>query len=83
MFYYSFPKKRVNRAVSKSNVTSSSSSLASHEPAAHVHHVLSRQLEQHGLVEELVQGHVIGESLFIIFKYFLLNFQVVPFADAS
>ena len=43
-------------------------SLASHEPAAHVHHVLSRQLEQHGLVEELVQGHVIGESLLLFFN---------------
>ena len=33
------------------------------ESTSHGHHILSGELEQHRLVEELVQGDVVGQTL--------------------
>ena len=48
-----------------------------HETTAHVHHILSRQLQQHWLVEELVQCDVIGQTLngFLLITLKLLIIQ--------
>ena len=53
-----------------------------HETAAYVRHALVRQLEQHGLVKELVQCDVVCQTL-EYFKIFLKNISEIPFVGGS